>query len=458
MSWTVIADMQGLTWLAAGRILNGVAEATALAAGAWMLLRVLRLPNASTRFAVWFAAMLVVAAFPVFGALLVNTPAAGSASSPSLITLPASWAACGLAVWAALAGVGLARLGLSFRELRRLREDCKVIDLRCLDSSLQKTLEEFRRVRPVELRTSERIKVPTAIGFFRPAVILPAWTLRELSADELHSVMLHELAHLRRWDDWTALIQELLRALFCIHPAVWWIAGRLSLEREMACDDLVVAETANPRAYAQCLVSVAEKSFLRRGVALAQAAVGRMRHTSLRVAQLLDGKPHRATRVWKPAVALVGVFSAACLIMLTRTPQLVMFGSDAPAVRMQTVSSAAPAVVRQPTATDQKIAGSPAKVVPAIWKTGTPTPYSANLRRPDTSASWKHEGKARLAGAQGTAVDTRLGLVVDLRREVVLFVVGPGNAAAQGPQIWRIDVYKLTIFSPANRQLVFAKI
>jgi len=80
--------------------------------------------------------------------------------------------------------------------------------------------------------------VPTAIGFFQPAVIVPAWTLRELSAEELHSVLLHELAHLRRWDDWTNLAQELVGALFFFHPAVWRIGSRLSLEREMACDYL----------------------------------------------------------------------------------------------------------------------------------------------------------------------------------------------------------------------------
>jgi beta-lactamase regulating signal transducer with metallopeptidase domain len=462
MSWPAIADMQGLTWFAAGRILNGVAEGTALAVAAWMLLRVVRRPNASTRFAVWFGVLLAIAALPFFGALLVNGAPAGSARSPSLITLPASWATCGLAVWAALASVGLARVGLGFRELRRLRRDCMPVNLARLDPSLQQTLvREFRCSRLVRLCTSERVKIPTAIGFFHPTVIVPAWTLRELSADELHSVVLHELAHLRRWDDWTTLVQELLRALFCIHPVVWWIAGRLSLEREMACDDQVVAQTANPRAYAQCLVSLAEKSFLRRGVALAQAAVSRMRHTSLRVAQILDCNRPSATRVWRPALALVGVFLAVCVITLGRTPQLVAFSTEAPTVRMLTAAGAATATVRTASETGREAAsaGSDAVVVPALWNSATAIrrPRAAPLHRAATTH--RHEEQRHLASSQRPVLATTV-FVVDFRPEVVVFVVESNGSATLGSEVWRVDFYELRVFSPAGnaaRQPIFAK-
>ena len=97
---------------------------------------------------------------------------------------------------------------------------------------------------------------------------------------ELNSILIHELAHLERRDDWTNLAQKVLRALLFFHPAVWWVERQLSLEREMACDDVVLSRTANPRAYAECLVTVAERSLMRRGLALAQAAVSKMRQTT----------------------------------------------------------------------------------------------------------------------------------------------------------------------------------
>ena len=89
MNWHVVAEMQTLAHFSAGRMLNGVAEGTALAAAAWMLLRVVRRPNSSTRFAVWFAVLLVIAALPFIG-LHRGGAAAGPAKRPRDFTSMAS--------------------------------------------------------------------------------------------------------------------------------------------------------------------------------------------------------------------------------------------------------------------------------------------------------------------------------------------------------------------------------
>jgi len=183
----------------------------------------------------------------------------------------------------------------------------------------------------VEILTSDAIHVPTAIGFIRPAIVSPAGLLAQLSAAELNQVLLHELAHLRRWDDWTNVVQKFVKALLFFHPAVWWMETRISLEREMACDDAVLAETNSPRAYAECLATLAEKSLLRRGAALAQAAVNRIRQTTLRVAQILDVNRPQAAPVRKSAVALVGLFACACLGIASQMPRLVSFQDGTPA-------------------------------------------------------------------------------------------------------------------------------
>jgi hypothetical protein len=176
---------------------------------------------------------------------------------------------------------------------------------------------------------SESVRVPAAIGFHKPMIVLPAWALQDLSAEELKTILLHEHAHLQRRDDWTNLLQKVVRAVFFFHPAVWWIDAKLSLEREMACDDAVLAETGNPRAYAGCLISLLEKSCARRGWAMAQAAVGRAREASLRIAQILDAGRPGTTRVWKPALGLAGVLSLAGFGVLLCAPRLVMFAPEA---------------------------------------------------------------------------------------------------------------------------------
>jgi len=193
------------------------------------------------------------------------------------------------------------------------------------------------------------VRVPAAIGFWKRTIVLPAWALRELPPQDLNVILLHEFAHLRRWDDWTNLIQKIVRALFFFHPAVWWIEKHISVEREMACDDAVLAETANPHGYATCLVSLLEKSLAHRLAhrptdkrwSMAQAAVHRAREASLRLAQILDKNRPAATRVWKPALAMVGAFSVVCLALLPLAPQFVAFDRGALAGNSDAVYSAA---------------------------------------------------------------------------------------------------------------------
>src|SRR4029077_19332839 len=99
------------------------------------------------------------------------------------------------------------------------------------------------------------------------------------------------------------------------------------------CDDAVLAETANPHGYATCLVSLLEKNLAHRLAqrrwSMAQAAVHRAREASLRLAQILDKNRPAATRVWKPALAMVGAFSVASLVALPHAPPFVAFDRGA---------------------------------------------------------------------------------------------------------------------------------
>ena len=168
-------------------------------------------------------------------------------------------------------------------------------------------------------------------------LFFPAWMLESTPAEELKYILLHELAHLRRRDDWTNLAQKILKALLFFLPSVWWIERRLSLDREMACDDAVLVHSGTPRGYAECLAHVAERSFLRRQIALAQAAVGRVRQLTARVTRILDPERPRATQLWKPAVPVVMVVALLCAVPASFTPELIGFADDAPAVKAQAV-------------------------------------------------------------------------------------------------------------------------
>lgn len=315
-----------------GWMLYGLLEGTALALFVWLLLRLLPRQNAGTRFILWFSALLAIFFLPLLGGSarphMAAASASGISSSHGLITLPISWAMAIFVIWALIATMHLIRVIAGLWQINRLRRSSEEIDARSLSPELTQLVRELRR--PVSLRLSDRVQVPTAIGFLKPAVVLPRWFLEEISPQELKQVLVHELSHLRRGDDWTNLAQKFIKALLFFHPSAWWVEQQISLEREMACDDEVLARTARPMDYAQCLKRVAEKSFLRKQIVLAQAAVSRMRQVTLRVAQILDVNRPSTTRIWKPALPMMLMAASLCGISAWIAPTLIAFTDDSP--------------------------------------------------------------------------------------------------------------------------------
>ncbi|HEY6250067.1 MAG TPA: M56 family metallopeptidase [Candidatus Angelobacter sp.] len=316
---------------ALGWMIYGLLEGTLLALFVWFLLRLLPRQNARTRFIFWFSALLAMFFLPLLGGLARPQPATamnGISSRFGLITLPLSWAIAIFAVWALIAAINLIRVVAGLWQISRLRQNSEEIDRQILGPEISQLLLDLRR--GVSLRFSDQVQVPTAIGFLKPAIVLPRWFLNqdEISQEELQHVLVHELSHLRRADDWTNLAQKFIKALLFFHPSAWWVEQQLSLEREMACDDEVLVRTATPLAYAQCLKRVAEKSFLRKQIALAQAVVSRMRQVSLRVAQILDSNRPGTTQVWKPALPMMVLVAALCGFSAWKAPALVAFIDD----------------------------------------------------------------------------------------------------------------------------------
>lgn len=328
----MLPGLENLAQVAIGHLLNSLPEGILIAALAWLTLRFLPRQNSRTRFAVWFVTLLTVAGIPFVGVLSRSHSWIAQGGAPSLFTLSDRWAFVLFSVW--LLGVlgAAAHLLLAILRLHSLRKTCKVIDSAELGPSLSKITRDFCCSHPVTLATSGKLNVPSAIGFFRPMIVIPEWALRELTAEEFRVILLHEFAHLHRRDDWTNLLQKALRALFIFHPAVWWIERQLSLEREMACDDHVLAETGNPRGYAKCLVALLERSFARRAWTMAQAAVRHAGEARQRLVRILDSSRNSSKRFGMPAIGLAGILSLLCVVMVQHAPELVAFAPNAAAV------------------------------------------------------------------------------------------------------------------------------
>ena len=95
----------------------------------------------------------------------------------------------------------------------------------------------LRVSRPVRLLESCMAEVPVVIGYIRPLILMPVGLMANLSVRQVESILLHELAHIRRYDYVVNLLQISVEGLLFYHPALWWISGVIRAERENCCDD-----------------------------------------------------------------------------------------------------------------------------------------------------------------------------------------------------------------------------
>jgi beta-lactamase regulating signal transducer with metallopeptidase domain len=443
-------DFHGVAIAISQRLLFGAIGGTLLAALVWILLQIFPKRDSRTNFAVWFSTLLATALLPMLSFQAAGKTGA-SQSSHATFTVSTSGAWYLFLAWAVVAIAGLARIAVATWQVHRLRSDSVPVNTDVLHFELQALLEEARKSRPVAVLASQRLEVPTAIGFRNAAVILPAWMLENTPAEELKYILLHELAHLKRRDDWTNLAQKILKALLFFLPSVWWIERRLSLDREMACDDAVLAHSGSPRGYAECLAHLAERSFLRRQLALAQAAVGRARQLTARVTMILDPDRPRATQLWKPAVPAVMVLAALCALPASFTPELVGFAGDTPAAQAQSAkgnraveTESAKSAAYRPTdgprlrAVAASLQTDPGYAARVNAKATVGSPHDTS--RPRRAKTRKRNQPAMMVAQNQPPVQEQFVMV----REEVFFVVTQRTASGE-QQSWQMHTVQVSV-------------
>ncbi len=325
-----------------GEVVRAVAESTAsaLVAGLWqsallvvgvgLVLNVVPRTTAAVRFAIWTVVFGLSAGMP-FVEMLVGRQ--GSAATGQL-RVDSTWSYLLAAVWIVASIVRMAQLAGQGWKLRELWRRAVPVADAALD-----TCSGLQKGRSVQVCVSADVDRPSVIGFFAPKILVPTWLFEQLSTTELRHIVLHEMEHLRRRDDWMNLLQKVGLVVFPLNPALRWVDRQMAAERELACDDGVLRQTQMRRAYASCLTSIAamrlERKMHRRMVALALGLLG--------TAGMLRGRSQFSRRiegilgrraVMNPMLArvvavvlVIGVFGAG--VELMRSPLLVSFGPRA---------------------------------------------------------------------------------------------------------------------------------
>ena len=242
-----------------------LAEGCFVVCAAAVLTRAIRL-NAATRYVAWWIALIAVGSFawtvsPRPGHICVagDCGVQASASEPLVYVgaAPDVFISAFLGIWLSITLVRLIRVLPSLHAVYSLRDRCTAFPP-AIEAQLRLWLEAKAGRRRAELAICSAVQSATVLGFQRPCIAVPPQLLESLSTAELDHVILHEYAHVQRRDDWTRLAQTLVHSILWVHPAAALIGRQLDREREMACDEWVVARTGQPKVYARCLARAAE--------------------------------------------------------------------------------------------------------------------------------------------------------------------------------------------------------
>jgi beta-lactamase regulating signal transducer with metallopeptidase domain len=301
-----------------------------LTALAWAALKLAPGLRASTRFTLWLIVFTLVALLPCFA---LGRALFGPYSVPAIhqadfsLHLNSAWAFVIEGLWVLASLYSLIRLSAGARQMRTLWRNATPVPFHDLDAELQSIVVRPGS-RPVEVRLSDAVDAPSVLGFFRPAVIVPRSLWSELAPSDLKQIVLHEMAHLDRGDDWTNLLQKLLRALSPLNPALFWAERHLCLEREQACDDAVLDAAGNARAYATCLTKLAENRLVKRAALLAPGLWKRHSELAGRVENILHRRRNLGPMLSRGLVAVGLVASLSGVLVLQRFPGIITFSSN----------------------------------------------------------------------------------------------------------------------------------
>ena len=368
----------------AGSLLHFIWQGAAIAILTAIALRLLRKRSAEARYAAGLAglAAMLLATFITFtfysetGALTLRilsglNSAAKIAVSEAAAGDVAIWTERIVVVWLMGVIVFFVRLIGGWLLSRRLLRSAAAVVTPVMREAMERARAGLNFQGKVRLLTGDRIETPLVIGWLRPAILLPASALTGLSTDQLLAVLAHELAHIRRHDFLVNGIQRAVECVLFYHPAVWWVSGRIRVERERCCDDLAVRVCGDRLLYAQALVALEKARSAELILALPTAGIG----VKDRVRRILGAG---ANRDWQSAVAAL-VFAAI----------LVGAGMFQPTIAGPTITpvAQAPSPALEPSTVTRAPAATPplSAILAIATAEGVETRAAAQQQRPSTN-------------------------------------------------------------------------
>ena len=326
------------------------------------------------------------------------------------------------AIW--MVGVLLVLLRLAFGTWRvgQLARDGSRVEDGVWLSLTQRLANRLGVTRPLILLRGERLAVPVTWGIVYPAVLLPqdadTW-----SEERRRFVLVHEMAHVKRFDALTQLLAQISVAVFWFDPLVWLAAHQMRVEREHACDDYVLRDGTAPSLYAGELLemvrSIGMPSHDRAAPAFAALAMARRSEFEGRMLAILDPRLDRHTLTRRGTLMTAVIVALLTLPLAALRPFQQPITPSAPSASSapSTPSVASPAVAPI-SSTSASSATSPASPVSAATRAGTSKSVAQSEWSCDSYSSTRSSS-------------THINSHIDTDNNILNYLVTTGNRCAE---------------------------
>lgn len=215
-----------------------------------------------------------------------------------------------VAIWFIILAIRLMKLLADLWTVQRLRYYRTSAPSAYWSDRVTELAQRLGIKRAVRILESSAIKAPMMAGVLKPVILTPLGLLAQLPVQEMEAILLHELAHIRRKDYLTNLLQCFAEVLFFFNPAVLWISSLIREERENCCDDIAVGETNSKKDLINALVSFQEYRHSRYTLAFA----GGKDHLLRRVRRIVH-RDDKTLDVREKIFLLTCLFMMAGLVM-----------------------------------------------------------------------------------------------------------------------------------------------
>ena len=213
------------------------------------------------------------------------------------------------AIWLTGVLVMLFRLALLQFRLHAFSRQCNIITEGQLFDLLQQCRVELNCSQSVSLLTTDQRSLPMTWGVRRPSILLPR-EAQNWTEQEVRCALLHELAHVARRDCLWQLLVQLTHACYWFHPLVWFASRKLYLEREHACDDIVLQHGTRASDYADQLLQVVSAFRSSRSLKLTAVSLAAESGFSRRLKSILQETQDRRPVSLRTRLALTFTFVA----------------------------------------------------------------------------------------------------------------------------------------------------